>query len=40
MVFQTSADGSGREAKLFCNIIDRNIFFPCHECKCNVTRYI
>ena len=33
MIFQTSADGSGRETKLFCNIIDRNIFFSCHGCK-------
>jgi hypothetical protein len=36
MVFQASTDGSGRKAKVFCNIIDRNIFFPCHGCKCNV----
>jgi hypothetical protein len=33
MVFQSTANGSGRKAKVFCNIIDRNIFFPCHVCK-------
>ena len=27
MVFQSTAYGSGRKAKVFCNIIDRNIFF-------------
>jgi hypothetical protein len=36
MVFKTSADGSGRKAKMFCNIVDRNIFFPRHGCKSKV----
>jgi hypothetical protein len=35
MVFETAAHGSRRKTKLFCDIVDRNIFFSRHRCKSN-----